>query len=134
MQTQELQAERNSRSRGIGKAKAAGEDIAPLLKEVEGLGDQLKDKEEQLASLQDELNAILMGIPNIPHESVPDGKGEDDNPKIRTWGERPDSNLKPKTMWTWVSNSDNWTSRLRQSWPARVLVLCRDHLHACTVH
>ena len=48
VQTQELQAERNSRSRSIGKAKAAGEDIAPLLKEVEGLGDQLKQKEEEL--------------------------------------------------------------------------------------
>jgi seryl-tRNA synthetase len=96
MQTQELQAERNSRSRGIGKAKAAGEDIAPLLKEVEGLGDQLKQKEEQLASLQDELNAILMGIPNIPHESVPDGKGEDDNPEIRSWGEPPGFDFEPK--------------------------------------
>jgi seryl-tRNA synthetase len=96
MQTQELQAERNSRSRGIGKAKAAGEDIAPLLKEVEGLGDQLKKKEEQLASLQDELNAILMGIPNIPHESVPDGKGEDDNPEIRTWGEPTGFDFEPK--------------------------------------
>ena len=89
VQTQTLQAERNARSRAIGKAKAAGEDIAPLLQEVEGLGDQLKDKEEQLASLQDELYAILMGIPNIPHGSVPDGMGEDDNPTIRTWGERP---------------------------------------------
>jgi seryl-tRNA synthetase len=96
MQTQELQAERNSRSRGIGKAKAAGEDIAPLLKEVEGLGDQLKQKEEQLASLQDELNTILMGIPNLPHESVPDGKGEDDNPEIRTWGEPAGFDFEPK--------------------------------------
>ena len=52
VQTQALQAERNSRSKNIGKAKAAGEDIAPLLKEVEGLGEQLSLKEEQLASLQ----------------------------------------------------------------------------------
>ncbi|MGB5440892.1 MAG: serine--tRNA ligase [Gammaproteobacteria bacterium] len=89
VQTQALQAERNARSKAIGKAKAAGEDISPLLQEVEGLGEQLKDKEEQLASLQNELNAILMGIPNIPHESVPDGMGEDDNPTIRSWGERP---------------------------------------------
>ena len=96
VQTQALQAERNSRSKGIGKAKAAGEDIAPLLQEVEGLGDQLKQKEEQLAGLQNELNAILMGIPNIPHESVPDGKGEDDNPTIRTWGEPPVFEFEPK--------------------------------------
>jgi seryl-tRNA synthetase len=87
VETQELQAERNSRSKGIGKAKAAGEDIAPLLKEVEGLGEQLKAKEQELALLQDELNGLLMMIPNIPHESVPAGKGEEDNPVLRTWGE-----------------------------------------------
>jgi len=89
IETQALQAERNSRSRGIGKAKAAGEDIAPLLQEVEGLGEQLKAKEQALSQLQDELNDILMGIPNIPHASVPDGKGEEDNPVVRTWGEPP---------------------------------------------
>jgi len=85
--TQELQAERNSRSKGIGKAKAAGQDIAPLLKEVEGLGEQLKSAEAELDTLQAEISTLLMGIPNIPHESVPDGKGEDDNPEIRRWGE-----------------------------------------------
>jgi len=89
VETQTLQAERNSRSKGIGKAKAAGEDIAPLLKEVEGLGEQLKTKEQALSLLQDELNDILMGIPNMPHASVPDGKGEEDNPVLRTWGEPP---------------------------------------------
>jgi seryl-tRNA synthetase len=89
VETQTLQAERNSRSKGIGKAKAAGEDIAPLLKEVEGLGEQLKAKEQALSLLQDELNDILLGIPNMPHASVPDGKGEEDNPVLRTWGEPP---------------------------------------------
>ena len=85
--TQALQAERNSRSKSIGKAKAAGEDIAPLLQAVEGLGEQLKAKELELAQLQDELNDILMGIPNLPHASVPDGTGEEDNPVLRLWGE-----------------------------------------------
>jgi len=94
--TQQLQAERNSRSRSIGKAKAAGEDIAPLLQEVEGLGDQLKAKEDELLTLQAELNAILMGIPNMPHDSVPDGSGEDDNPEIRRWGELPEFDFEPK--------------------------------------
>jgi len=94
--TQQLQAERNSRSRSIGKAKAAGEDIAPLLQEVEGLGDQLKAKEDELLTLQVELNAILMGIPNMPHDSVPDGSGEDDNPEIRRWGELPEFDFEPK--------------------------------------
>ena len=96
MQTQQLQAERNARSKGIGKAKAAGENIAPLLKEVEGLGSQLKQKEDELAGVQDELNSILLGTPNIPHESVPDGKGEEDNPEIRRWGELPAFDFEPK--------------------------------------
>ncbi len=96
VQTQELQAERNTRSKGIGKAKAAGEDIAPLLKEVEGLGDQLKAAEEQLAVLQEELNAILMGIPNLPHDSVPEGAGEEDNPEIRRWGKPASFSFEPK--------------------------------------
>jgi seryl-tRNA synthetase len=96
VQTQELQAGRNAHSKGIGKAKAAGEDIAPLLKEVEGLGEQLKAKEEELGKLQAQLNAILMGIPNIPHESVPDGKGEEDNPETRRWGEPTPFDFEPR--------------------------------------
>ena len=96
VETQALQAERNSRSKSIGKAKAAGEDIAPLLQEVEGLGDQLKTKEAELAKLQDELHGLLMGIPNIPQDDVPDGKGEEDNPEIRAWGERPVFDFAPK--------------------------------------
>lgn len=94
--TQQLQAERNSRSKGIGKAKAAGEDITPLLQEVEGLGEQLKAGEQALSQLQDELNAILMGIPNIPHDSVPAGKGEDDNPELRTWGTQSAFDFEPR--------------------------------------
>jgi seryl-tRNA synthetase len=87
VRTQDLQAERNSRSKSIGKAKAAGVDIAPLLKEVEGLGEQLKGAEQELATLQQELDDILMGIPNIPHASVPDGKDETANQEVRRWGE-----------------------------------------------
>ncbi|MEN8107647.1 MAG: serine--tRNA ligase [Pseudomonadota bacterium] len=96
VRTQELQAERNTRSKSIGKAKAAGEDIAPLLQEVEGLGDQLKVIEEELGGIQDELNNILMGIPNLPHESVPDGQDEDDNTEVRRWGEPCSFDFEPK--------------------------------------
>ena len=87
MRTQELQAERNTRSKSIGEAKAAGEDIAPLLREVEGLGEQLKAADQELGLVQVELNDILMGIPNIPHDSVPDGRNEEDNAEVRRWGE-----------------------------------------------
>jgi len=85
--TQTLQAERNSKSKAIGKAKAQGENIQPLLEEVANLGDKLKSAENELNALQDELNNILLGIPNLPHASVPAGKSEQDNQEVRRWGE-----------------------------------------------
>jgi len=85
--TQQLQAERNSKSKNIGKAKAAGENIQPLLAEVADLGDKLKLVETELARIQEELSEILMFMPNLPHESVPEGGGEADNVEIRRWGE-----------------------------------------------
>ncbi len=86
IQTQELQNERNQRSKAIGKAKASGEDIQPLLDAVADLGDRLKEAETRLAALQDELNTILMGVPNIPDASVPEGRDENDNVEVRRWG------------------------------------------------
>ncbi|CAA6813592.1 MAG: Seryl-tRNA synthetase (EC [uncultured Thiotrichaceae bacterium] len=87
VQTQELQNERNSRSKSIGQAKAKGEDIQPLLDEVADLGGKLKAAEDELSVLQDEIHQLLMSLPNMLHESVPDGKSEDDNVEIRRWGE-----------------------------------------------
>jgi seryl-tRNA synthetase len=95
VQTQELQNERNTRSKSIGKAKAAGEDIAPLLQEVADLGDRLKAAEADLAGLQAELESIVLGIPNLPHESVPDGRDENDNAEVRRWGEPPQFDFEP---------------------------------------
>ncbi|MDA3914207.1 serine--tRNA ligase [Oleiagrimonas sp.] len=85
--TQELQAERNTRSKGIGKAKAAGEDIAPMLAEVAGLGDQLKANEQALVDVQARIQAIVLGIPNLPDRSVPEGRDERDNVEQSRWGE-----------------------------------------------
>lgn len=87
VETQELQNERNSRSKSIGQAKAKGEDIQPLLDEVADLGGKLKAAEDALSVLQDEIHQLLMSLPNMLHESVPDGKSEDDNVEIRRWGE-----------------------------------------------
>ncbi|VAW74442.1 Seryl-tRNA synthetase, partial [hydrothermal vent metagenome] len=89
VKTESLQAERNSRSKTIGKAKAAGEDIQPLLDEVAGLGEQLDSARRELETVQNELDALLMSIPNIPHESVPEGRDEADNLEVRRWGELP---------------------------------------------
>ena len=85
--TETLQSERNTKSKSIGKAKAAGEDIQPLLDEVAGLGEALDKAKAELGEVQQQMDAILMGIPNLPHESVPDGKDENDNVEIRRWGE-----------------------------------------------
>ena len=87
VQTEELQAERNTRSKAIGKAKAAGEDIQPLLDAVASLGDQLDEKKTALDDVQAELNDILMAVPNIPDASVPPGASEDDNVEVRRWGD-----------------------------------------------
>ncbi len=84
---QSLQAERNKKSKNIGKAKASGEDIQPLLDEVSSLGAKLEEAEKALAVIQEEMNNIMMVLPNIPDASVPDGKSEDDNLEIRKWGE-----------------------------------------------
>ncbi|WP_428821235.1 serine--tRNA ligase [Microbulbifer sp. MCCC 1A16149] len=87
VRTESLQNERNSKSKNIGRAKASGEDIAPLLKEVESLGGQLSEAKQALSELQQQLDDVLLAIPNIPDESVPEGKDEDDNVEVRQWGE-----------------------------------------------
>ncbi len=96
VETQEYQAERNRRSKEIGKAKAANEDIQPLLDEVATLGDKLKASETELENIQQQLNDILRDIPNVPHASVPSGQTEDDNEEIRRWGEPKEFNFEPK--------------------------------------
>ena len=96
VEAERLQSERNTRSKNIGKAKAAGEDIQPLLAEVSTLGEQLDSAKEQLKTVQDKMDALLMGMPNIPHESVPPGVTEDDNIEIRKWGEPTAQDFEPK--------------------------------------
>jgi seryl-tRNA synthetase len=93
---QELQSERNTRSKGIGKAKAAGQDIAPLLAEVADLGERLKAAQDNLLEVQRELTDLALDIPNIPHASVPDGSDETDNREERRWGEPPQFPFEPK--------------------------------------
>lgn len=95
-ETETLQNERNTRSKGIGKAKAAGEDIQPLLAEVQNLGDQLDAAKERLNAVQAQLDDLLLGVPNIPHESVPEGADEDDNVEVRTWGTPAEFDFEPQ--------------------------------------
>ncbi|WNK19258.1 serine--tRNA ligase [Halomonas piscis] len=84
--TEQLQNERNTRSKAIGNAKASGEDIQPLLDEVSDLGDRLDEAKQAHAEVQEEWEHAVSGIPNLPHESVPDGHSEDDNVELHRWG------------------------------------------------
>jgi seryl-tRNA synthetase len=86
-QTQELQNERNTRSKSIGKAKAQGQDIAPLLAEVGDLGKKLDEAKEALNEVMTALAVFTQSIPNLPDDSVPVGKDEDDNVEVLKWGE-----------------------------------------------
>lgn len=94
--TQELQAKRNACSKDIGKVKASGGDVQPLLDEVASFADQLKAAEQNLQALRAELDAITDGIPNLPHETVPAGASEDDNQEVARWGEPRQFEFSPK--------------------------------------
>lgn len=85
-ETQQLQNLRNTRSKAIGIAKGKGEDASALLAEVEGLGEQLAQKQQALDEVLHQLHDIQCGIPNLPHDTVPLGNSEDDNVEIRRWG------------------------------------------------
>lgn len=95
-ETQALQTERNASAKSVGHAKAKGEDIQPLLDAVASLGDKLKAAEESLSEVQGELEELLSGVPNLLHDSVPEGKSEDDNELMRTWGEPRQFDFDPK--------------------------------------
>ncbi|MEF7612672.1 serine--tRNA ligase [Aquincola sp. MAHUQ-54] len=84
--TEELQAKRNSLSKQIGQLKGKGEDTAPVMAEVAGIADELKASADRLEVIQFELSALLMGVPNLPHESVPVGADEGGNVEVRRWG------------------------------------------------
>ena len=84
--TEALQNERNLRSKSIGKAKAAGEDISEILQSMDGIKSELEEKKDQLNLLQTELNDYLLTVPNVPSESVPDGVNESDNQEVSQWG------------------------------------------------
>lgn len=87
VETQDLQNLRNTKSKGIGQAKARGEDITPLLAEVDGLGAQLDAAKSKLDDILSQLEQIALTIPNLPDESVPVGKDENDNVEVRRMGE-----------------------------------------------
>ena len=86
---------RNERSKAIGRAKAAGEDVEPLMREVGELGDALANGEARLTAITSELDELLAGLPNLLHADVPDGADESANVEIRRWGEPPSFDFAP---------------------------------------
>lgn len=93
---QALQTERNSRSKMIGKAKAAGEDIEPLLAEVASLGDKHKAAETRLDKVLAALHELAMGMPNLPDDEVPAGKDDSENQEVSRWGTPRQFDFTPK--------------------------------------
>jgi seryl-tRNA synthetase len=95
IETQNLQNVRNARSKSIGHAKAQGEDVAPLLKEVAELGERLKYSESRLNAIQARLSEIQLELPNLPDDSVPEGLDESHNLELRHWGDIPSFDFNP---------------------------------------
>lgn len=95
--TQSLQNERNMRSKAIGAAKSRGEDIEPMREEVNQLGARLEQQKAELETVLQQIEAIALSLPNIPHESVPVGKDEQDNQEVRRWGTVPEFDFPVKS-------------------------------------
>jgi len=84
--TQEMQAERNQRAKSVANAKAQGQDIEPLLREMSNLKTDLESVQTQLVEVQGRWDSLVHGIPNIPDDDVPQGRSEEDNVEVRRWG------------------------------------------------
>ncbi|WP_297924543.1 serine--tRNA ligase [uncultured Agitococcus sp.] len=95
-ETETLQAERNAGAKKIGIAKKNGEDVAPIMARMQEVNERLETVKVELENLQHDINAFSMAIPNLPHESVPQGKGEEDNVEVRRWGNIPQFDFEPK--------------------------------------
>jgi len=90
MEAERLQAERNAGSKRFGQAKRAGENTDALAAEMAQVNADLVAAEQALAAVQSEWQALALSVPNLPHDTVPEGKGEDDNVEVRRWGKLPE--------------------------------------------
>lgn len=93
---QELQNERNTTSKQIGIAKSKGEDVSEIMASVAQLGDKLAEVEQSLTQVTTALDAMLLDMPNMPHDDVPLGKNEDDNVEVKRWGTPKEFDFEPK--------------------------------------
>jgi seryl-tRNA synthetase len=98
-ETEGLRSDRNIVSKQIGEKKKNSEDAAELIARMGDVSTRIKELDEMLKQTDEELQAILMTIPNIPHESVCRGRGAEDNPVVRVWGEKTRLSFEPRTHW-----------------------------------
>ncbi len=117
-----LRAERNANAKAVGTAKARGEDTAALIARSEGLTAELARAEAELAAVQEELEHWQLELPNLLHDSVPDGHDESANVEVRRWGEPRHFPSSRAITWRSASGSAGWisrpprASRARASW------------------
>src|SRR5690554_2058027 len=104
-ETEKLQAERNARAKSIGKAKASGQDVAPLLAEVSDLGERLEAAKKSLAEAHDAFHDAWIGLPNLPQDRVPEGSKEAQNVELHRWGTPHEFTFKPQDHVTLGENS-----------------------------
>ncbi|MFK4766265.1 serine--tRNA ligase [Desulfobaculum sp. SPO524] len=98
-EVERLKAERNATSKEVGQRKRNGEDADDLVARMGEVNDRIKELDGELKGVDDDVHAWLMAVPNIPHESTPEGAGEDDNPQVAIWGEKPQLDFAPKEHW-----------------------------------
>lgn len=98
-EVEELKSKRNTVSQEVSMLKREKKDADHLIQEMKEVNDRIKVLDDQLRELEEELESLLLTIPNIPHESVPVGESEDDNQVVSTWGEKPSFSFEPKPHW-----------------------------------
>lgn len=94
-----LKSRRNKVSEAIGKKKMAGEDAGAMVEEMRLVGQRIKELDDEVKNLEEELQQVLLSVPNLPHESVPAGSCDADNVQVRTWGTPPRFAFEPKAHW-----------------------------------
>ncbi len=97
--TEELRFERNKNSELISQWKKEGKDASPLIAEMRKVSEEIKLREDELKLVDEKLKKVLLGLPNIPHESVPEGRGSEDNVEVRRFGEKPEFSFPPEPHW-----------------------------------
>jgi seryl-tRNA synthetase len=98
-ETENLKAQRNEGSRKVAEAKASGQDADVLMEEMKNLGQMVKENDSKIAEIDQELQSLLLQMPNRPHDSVPVGKDENDNKEVRKWGTPKEFVFEPQAHW-----------------------------------